>query len=125
MTQDKNRGIPTGYKVKLTVKERLGLDTLLPEKAGRIGNQLIEDVTEKTKFTQKEMETLDLKLTPGPKGTTRWTWDSKKEKEKQIEFTKTEMLFLQKRADLLDDDEDIARAIWSLVKKLDVFRVKG
>jgi len=120
---DKNRGVPTGYRVKLNVKERLGVDTLFPEKASRIGNQLMEDITEKTKFTQKEIETLDLKLVPGPKDTTRWTWDSKKAKGKQIEFTKTEMLFLQKRADLLDKTEDIAPAIWSLIKKLDAFRV--
>jgi len=124
MTKDKTVGVPTGYRAKLNVKERLGLSTLFPQKGNMIALQLMEDITEKTKFTQKEIDTLGLKLIPGPKNTTRWAWDSKKEKEKQVEFTKTEMHFLKKRIELLDKAEDISPDTWPLIKKLDAFKVE-
>ena len=61
---------------------------------------------------------------PTPRGlTTRSTWDPKKEKDKPVEFTKTEMRFLKKRIEKLDKDEDLTANVWPLVKKLDAFKV--
>ena len=126
MPKDRTVGVPTGYKVKLSVSERLNLNTLFPQKGNQIAMQLMEDITEKTRIPQKEMDLIGLKIieVPTPKGlTARSTWDPKKAKDKQVEFSKTEMRFLKKLLEKLDKAEDITPAMWPLFKKLDVFKV--
>ena len=126
MAKDTTQGVPSGYRVKLSVSERLNLGALLPPKGNQITMQLMEDITEKIQLSQKEMDLINLKFieVPTPKGlTTRSTWDPKKAKDKPVEFTKTEMRFLKKRIEKLDKDEDITPNVWPLVKKLDAFKV--
>jgi len=124
MPKDKNVSVPTGYRVKLDVKERLSLNALFPQKGNMIAMQLIEDITEKVKISQKEMDHLELKSTAGPGGGSRWSWSAEKEKEKQVEFTKTEMRFLKKRIEELDKAENVTPDVFSLCKKLDAFKVE-
>jgi len=126
MPKDKTVGVPTGFKTKLSVSERLNLGALFPQKGNSITMQLMEDITEKVQLSQKEMDHIELKVieVPTPRGsTTRSTWDPKKAKDKQVEFSKTEMRFLKKRIELLDKAEDITPSMWPLVKKLDAFKV--
>lgn len=126
MPKDRTVGVPTGYKVKLNVSERLNLSTLFPKEGNRIVMFLIEDIAEKTRLSKQEIalinyKTVETQTSKGP--ATHSTWNPEKIKEKQFEFTKTEIGFLQGRIEKLDKTEKITSSIWPLVKKLDAFKV--
>jgi len=74
-------------KVKLTVKQRIDLQSILPAKGDFLTVKMIRVLREELSFTQKEHELL--KLQRHPDGSVEWEANAAKKCSKQIEIPET------------------------------------
>ena len=98
-------------KMKLDVGERLNMTQLLPQQGNLIEMRLGKDLTGKVEFSQEEMEKVGL-----VQKEQSLTWDSKEEFE--IEFTETELNFLNDQVTKLDAENKITRQQLALCEKI-------
>lgn len=124
---DKNVGVPTGYKVKLSYTERMNLPELYPARGDRLELQLMEQINDRIALSPNDKDHLKFKSQDHMTDqglVTRWSWDvDLAKKEKTFEFTKTEMEFLKGRISKLDGKKELSLRVWPVVKKLDGFKV--
>jgi hypothetical protein len=72
--------------MKLIVKDRLVLQASLQKEGDFLMMNVIKEIKEKVKFSEKEQEKIGMKVTPGG----NIGWDDKKETPFSIEFTSIE-----------------------------------
>jgi len=103
--------------MKLTLKDRISLSSLYPQKGSMVDQIMVRDIAEKVKITQKEVKAYDIKSVQ--RGTiSSTTWNPKKAKGKDIEFTPAELEFLRKRVEELDNKKEITVELVDLCLKL-------
>lgn len=99
--------------MKLSVKERFLIPRVLPTK-GNITNQtLVRDIANKVGFSSKEKKKFGIKSEKG-----RVTWEEKKAKETEVEFTFTEVQLLKDTVKNLDKKEEVTPNLLDLCLKI-------
>jgi len=99
--------------VALTVKERLLVPQLYPKEASLTDQTIVRDISRKTEITQEEMKKIGFKTMPQG-----FTWDQKKEKVKQVEFTDTELNLLKNRITELDKEKKVTQQLLEVCLKI-------
>ena len=105
--------------MKLTLKERLSLPRLYPQKGSLLSQVTIRDINEKIKIGKDEIKKVGLKSDKGS-----LTWDGKKAKEINIDFTEVEVNFLKDQVERLDKEKNITSNILDLCLKLKNYEEK-
>jgi hypothetical protein len=100
--------------IELSVKERLELPLILPDRGGFIQHEIAEMVKTKVRFTGEEIMEFELKDISG--GQVIWT--AAKAKVKPFDFTEAEINLLKKGVDQMDQNENIPAAFFSLCKRI-------
>ena len=104
---------PKGF-VTLTVKDRLLIPQLFPERSNLITQVLARDIGEKVQFNQPEMK--DINLRQEPNGMMRW--DSKNEKVMGITFTEAELNFLKEQIKRVDGEGGFTSELAQVAQKI-------
>ena len=99
--------------MKLTISERFQFLTLFPEQGSLLVQLTIRDIVDKVNLNDKERKAINFKIVD-----TTATWDIKKAKEIDVEFTNAELQFLKKRIQTLDEEGKISQQNLSLCLKL-------
>lgn len=101
--------------LKLTVKERVIFEEILPQQGRKIEMILCNDLLKKVEFSPEEISLY--KLTD--QGGGRVVWDQNKEKNKEIEITEEQASLLKKAASEIDETGKATRFNVSLLAKID------
>ncbi|GAG38836.1 unnamed protein product, partial [marine sediment metagenome] len=64
--------------MKLTIRERLSISQLYPQKGNMIEQTLVEDIVKKVRIGQKEIKEIGLKVQAAGNGGISYVWDEKK-----------------------------------------------
>jgi hypothetical protein len=100
--------------IPLSVKDRLEIPIILPEKGGFVQQELAESIRGKIKFTPDEIKKYEMKdLEDG-----RVIWKEEKVKNKPVEFEDNEIELLKKSVDILDKAENIPTSLFALCKRI-------
>lgn len=97
--------------MKLTVKDRLVLPSLYPEKGDIKTQVLVRDIKQKVEFTQDEVVSMNLRQEGQA-----YLWDGNPEME--VDFTEAEIELLKAQAERLSDQGDITQDNLDLVLKI-------
>jgi len=100
--------------MKFSVKDRLLISNLFPQKASLTDQILVKDITAKIAITQKEMTAYGLKSSPD--GQIRW--DADKEKAKNVDFTEAELELLKRQVEEKDKSNEITQEVVDLCIKI-------
>lgn len=106
--------------MKLTLKERLVIPNLYPQKGSLVSQITIRDINEKIKVDKDEIKKVGLK--PNPRG--GLTWDKKKAKDKNIDFTEVEVNFLKDQVKRLDKEKNVTPDMLDLCLKIKDYEEK-
>lgn len=98
----------------LTIKERLMVAYLFPEKGSLMSQILAKDISEKVRIGQEERD--EIEFNDDEQG--RLRWDAGKAKEKPIELTGAEVSFLQRQVTRLDKDQQVTAEMVDLALKI-------
>lgn len=90
-------------KLKLRVRDRLGMRKLFPQESNLVNQVLCRDIDGKISVNQKEMKELNMRVVGEA-----MTWEAGKDKGKFIEFTDAEVEFLKKQIDEVDKKSKIS-----------------
>lgn len=102
-------------KLDLTIKERLVMLTIFPQKSDKMTLLICEDIERKVDFTDEERNKYGIK--PLPSG---WTWNEKyNETVFPIELSESELTVLKEQSKRLDREKQITKDMLSLIKKID------
>lgn len=101
--------------LKLTVKERVIFEEILPQQGRKIEMILCNDLLKKIEFSPEEISRY--KLTD--QGGGRVVWDQDKEQDKEIEITEEQVSLLKKAASEIDETGKATRFNVSLLAKID------
>jgi hypothetical protein len=93
----------------LTLKDRLLLVKLFPKKGNLLEQIALRDISKKIEIDSKERTQVGLKVVNG-----NLTWNPKKTKEKEINFTDLEKKFLKEQVTRLDLEKSITPDILDL-----------
>lgn len=97
-------------------RKRLSIAGILPQQ-GTFNTMIIaQDITEKVKLTQKEMEDAWFKVEQVWQSM-QMKWDDKKEKDVKIEFTNPEKNLIKETLEKLSKDEKISLELIPLYKE--------
>lgn len=99
--------------MNLTIKNRLDLPNLFPEKGTLLEQTIVKDILEKIALTQEEIVRVNLKQLEN-----RLTWDADKTIDKTVEFSTLELNFIKKRIDTLDKEGNITQSFVELSQLL-------
>jgi hypothetical protein len=100
-------------KLALTIKERLLVPQLYPREAGLTDQTIVRDIARKVNLSQEEQKKVGLKTMPNG-----FTWDNKKEKVIEVEFTDAEINLLKDRINKLDQEKKITQQLVELCLKI-------
>lgn len=103
--------------MKLTIKDRIQLPSLFPQKGNLIEVQLIEDIAGKIKIDQKTIKEIGF-VQEG----TGYKWE--KEADIEVEFTALELEMLKTTVKDLDEKKEIDFSIGALCKKINDAKVE-
>lgn len=95
--------------MKLSLNNRIHITSVLPAQGDFVTMTLKGDIVEKTKLTQKEITDWEVKTEGG-----NIQWNSKKEKEVDVEYTKLELDFIVKQLKELDSKKELNDSTLSL-----------
>lgn len=101
-------------KLTLSVKDRLELPAIFPDKGGFIQQEIVESIKVLIRFTPAELE--DYKLKDLPDG--RIIWDNTKAKDCEFKFEDSAIEVMKKGVDNLDKNESIPSALFPLCKRI-------
>jgi len=99
--------------MKLTIKERVTIVALYPRESDLITQVLVKDLKEKIKLSQEEIKEIELK-----KEGMGYVWNTQKAKNKDIDFTKMEIIFLKEQVDRLDKEKKISLDLIDICLKI-------
>ena len=101
--------------MELTIKERIILPVILPERSDKMTQYICDDIIKKVSFRPEERK--KYKIEPFPNG---WKWDDAYNGLTfPVEFSESESLVLKEQSKRLDSERSITREILSLIKKVD------
>jgi hypothetical protein len=101
--------------VNLTIKERILLPSLFPQRSNKLTLIVCENIEEKVVFSTEEVEKYG--ITAIPNG---WKWDDQFDGEIcSIEFSEEEISVLKDQSQRLDREKGITRPVLSLIRKID------
>jgi len=106
--------------MKLTLKERLSLPRLYPRKGSLLAQLTVREINEKIKVGKDEVKEVGLKS--DQRGSL--TWDKKKAKDIEIDFTEVEINLLKDQVKRLDREEAITPDMLDLVLKIKDYELK-
>ena len=106
--------------LKFGIKDRLTIPILFPtSKTNYIDVILTEDLTQKIRISQEEMDAVSFKQTePDKEGRVGYQWDGAKEVDKEIEITKAEADFISRQGDRLAKEEMWDRDLALIVRAI-------
>ena len=99
--------------MKLSTKDRLIMSGLYPRESNIIDQVLIKDIKIKVDLTQSEFKAIDFKIVGD-----KYTWNNKKGKDKEIDFTAAELNLLRTQIDKMDKEKKITQEILSLCLRI-------
>jgi hypothetical protein len=99
--------------MKLSIKERLILQGLLPQQGSMLTMTIVQEVQDKIKITSDEISKLNMKETK--QGI---TWDAEKEIELELELNDSIKKVLKESAQKADKEEKVTTENLSLIQKL-------
>lgn len=127
MAKDKNTGVPKTpqielFTVKLGIGDRIQFDRICPVEGSRAELEMGEELTKRVKIFPKDFEKCGIKEVKDEQGRTlNLHWDDIK--EKPFQFTKPEVLVLQRRIDALDKKGELNINLMPLIRKIDAVKV--
>ena len=95
-------------KVKLIVKQRIDLQSILPQQADFLTIKMIRVLREDLSFTQKEHDSL--KLTQHPNGSVEWDAKAGKKCNKEFEIPETIVVIIKASLEKLNASKQITEA---------------
>lgn len=101
-------------QITLSIKERLELPSVLPERGGFVQQEIVSLIKEKIRLSPEEIE--ELKIQDLPDG--RIIWDKEKEKSVDYEFEDSFVEVMKKGVDALDKAETIHHTQFAICKKI-------
>jgi len=101
----------------MTVRDRLLIGLIYPEKTNMSENAIIEDINKKVRLTQKDIDKYGIKQLGSADGG-GWNWDPKKDKGEDFKFSGAEIEFLRSRVTELDNKKSITRELYPLCLKI-------
>jgi len=108
-------------KVSLNVSDRIMMPQLFPEKSSIINLRLTRDIGEKIKLTDGEKEKFNVRFTSSQ---VAWDVPNLKDSEIEIEFSNSEIEFLQDRIRDLNKKESLTMSILDLCEKINKLDTK-
>lgn len=99
----------------LTITERAIFPELIPERGRKIEIILGADLLKQTEFSIEEISEFELR----DHGEGRITWNTSKEREKEILVSPEQEEFLKSASDRLDKEGKVTRYNISLLQKID------
>jgi len=102
-------------KMKLTIKDRLLFSTLYPQQSDILTQMLVRDISDKVKIEKEELDEIEFKPNKNGQG---FSWNKEKAIEVEMEFTKTELEWLQSRVQELDKKKTITQDLLDLCLKI-------
>jgi hypothetical protein len=102
--------------MKLNISQRLNLPSLLPQKGGVVTLTLKGEIQDKLRLTSAEIEDWGVKEEQSSNGFLV-SWDTTKDTEKEIEFTKSEIELIRGKLAELDKNgelDDVTFSFWKL-----------
>ena len=99
--------------MKLSVKDRIIIPGLYPELSNIIEQVLVKDIKEKVDLSQSEFKTIEFRKYGG-----KYIWDNEKAKDKEVDFTESELNLLRTQIDKMDKEKKITQEILSLCLKI-------
>jgi hypothetical protein len=89
--------------LKLSVKDRAVLPSILPEKSSYLEQRMIKDITKLIEFTEEEEKEYAIRVLP--QGQIGWNAEgSKEENAKEFKFSKEQFDLIKQSARKLDED---------------------
>jgi len=98
--------------MKLTIKDRIVLLTLLPRQGGLIELQTIKGLIQVLEFTSQEIEEYQLRDTDNGV-----LWNKDKEKEKEITFTDAQINLIKKSINEADKNKTLTLEMLETIEK--------
>jgi len=99
--------------VALTVKERLLISQIYPEKSSLTDQTIVRDIMRKLEITQDEQTEIEFKAMPQG-----FTWNQEKEKVLPVEFTEAEINLLKNQVNNLDKEQKVTQQLVELCLKI-------
>ena len=103
--------------MKLTVKDRLNISGLYPERSNIVNQILVKDIIKKVQIDQDEMKKIQMKNIE-VNGHLQTIWNKDKAKEVNIDFTEAEIGMLKNQVTELDKKNYITQDMIDLVLKI-------
>ncbi|KKL47754.1 hypothetical protein LCGC14_2332370 [marine sediment metagenome] len=101
-------------KVTLTVQERFSVVGMLPKEGELLEQSIVRDIREKVLPDTKELKSIEAHN--DQQG--RLTWNSSKEKDKEIELTKIEVGFLKTQVERINKEKKINQSNIGVCEKI-------
>jgi hypothetical protein len=99
--------------LKMNVKDRLVLQSILPQQGSMLTMTIVQEVQDKIKITSDEISKLNMKETK--QGI---TWDAEKKIELELELNDSIKKVLKESAQKADKEEKVTTENLSLIQKL-------
>ena len=99
--------------MKLSTKDRLIIPGLYPQQSNIIDQVLIKDIKLKVDLIQSEFKEIDFKIIGD-----KYTWNNKKGKDKEVNFTEAELSLLRTQIEKMDKEKKITQEILSLCLRI-------
>jgi hypothetical protein len=99
--------------VALTVKERLLISQIYPEKSSLTDQTIVRDIMRKLEITQAEQAEIEFKTMQQG-----FTWNQEKEKVLPVEFTEAELNLLKNQVNNLDKEQKVTQQLVELCLKI-------
>lgn len=109
--------------MKMTVKERLELPELLPDRSDLLTMMQVKDIKDKVKLSTAELKAITPKQEMGPGGPIM-RWNEKKDPHKDIRLTDAEVRLLLDQVEKFNKDKKISEGMLSIVQKLKDYKPK-
>ena len=100
--------------IKLTLKDRFEISTILPEKGDLLTLGIVKDISKRVSITQEEIEKFEVKSVD--KGFL-WNEDGATA-EFEIDFSNSELEIIRKEIKSLDDKREVPIGLYDLCLKL-------
>jgi len=99
--------------MKLSIKERLVLPTLFPQRSNMVTLMTMRDIKEKIDVSADERKEIGLEVKQG-----RLHWDKDKAKEVDVDFNTLEINFLKDQVDRIDKEKNVTEDLLDLCLKI-------
>jgi hypothetical protein len=103
--------------MKLSVSDRVVFPSLYPETSDKITMMVISEIDEKVAFTPEERTALKLRYVGPEEGGPGFVWDDKKEFEKEVNFSESELSVIRSAIETLNTQKKVRLNQIKTIKK--------